>query len=135
MDQERKKRINEELKKVKKDFENNGGALKYSLRVRHHSTIVLTIRECSLDLLTEYYKTVNENNGPDFQVPYRDYAQVNHYHLDRQFTGESLELMKRLNAALHLEHWDESDMQVDYFNCAYYTDINLGDFDKPYKVK
>jgi dipeptide/tripeptide permease len=30
--------------------------------------------------------------------------------------------------------YDKSDAQVDYFNTAYYYDVNVGSWNKPYKL-
>lgn len=121
INQETKKRINEELKKVKKNF---NGHLKYSLAIRNHSTLVLTIRECSIDLFANWCSVTG--SVPSLNI------QVNQYYLDRQFDGEALELMESLNKALHKEHWDESDSMTDYFHCAYYVNINIGAWNKPF---
>lgn len=134
MNQETKKEINAELKKVKKAFEKQGGYLKYSLAVRHYSTIVLNIRECSIDLAKNWMDNVNKQRSiEDVMVPTD--IQVNHYHLDSAFDGEALKLLTALNTALHKHHWDDSDSMTDYFSCAYYVDINIGTWDKPFITK
>jgi hypothetical protein len=30
-------------------------------------------------------------------------------------------------------HWDKSDSMTDYFNCAFYYDYSVGQWDKPFK--
>jgi hypothetical protein len=31
--------------------------------------------------------------------------------------------------------YDNSDAQIDYFDTAYYYDVNIGNWKKPYKVE
>ena len=33
------------------------------------------------------------------------------------------------------DYYDRSDAMVDYFDTAYYFDINIGDYSKPFEVK
>ena len=42
-----------------------------------------------------------------------------------------MQAIKELKSA---DWYDESDAQVDYFNTAYYVDINVGQWDKPYQI-
>ena len=32
------------------------------------------------------------------------------------------------------DYYDNSDAQTDYFDTAYYAHINIGSYDKPFKV-
>ena len=100
MSQERKAVIAAELKKVMpRDW-------KYSLAVRHHSTIVLTIAEAPIDLLTifnEREKANYERRFPNDRQPYQpsSYAQLNEYHLDFEFSGDLLETFKCIKDAMN----------------------------------
>jgi hypothetical protein len=99
---------------------------KYTLAVSHHSTLVVTIREASTDLLADCIgsnkSSVEEGN-----------AQINVYHLPTQFSGDSLVLMEKLLSTIKEagDWYDKSDSQTDYFNTAFYIDINIGSQDKP----
>lgn len=90
---------------------------KFSVSQSHHST--LNIR------LMQY---------PDgYSFPAQ--SDLNHYHLDNAI--EQLDLGKReaqtvrkmLEIANH-GHWDKSDIMTDYFNCAYYINLEIGKWDK-----
>lgn len=66
----------------------------------------------------------------------KDYQQVNVYHVDsnydgvaRDFLNEVLDTIKKAG-----EWYDRSDSQTDYFDTAFYIDINVGRWDKPYKL-
>jgi hypothetical protein len=62
------------------------------------------------------------------------YVQVNHYWLDSHYNGLALEYLEKVKAIMSVEHWDKSDIQSDYFHCAYYMHINIGAWDKPFEV-
>ena len=131
MNQEKKKEIAAMLKTiVPKDW-------KYSLRVRNHSTIIMTIRKGPAELLkgSEDAKgttTVNGNNGG--HVEYEDYLTINTYYLETRYTGEMLETLKKINAALNLNNHDNSDIMTDYFDVGHYTELQVGTWEKPYQI-
>jgi len=63
-----------------------------------------------------------------------DYTQINVYHIDKNHTGKArLFLNHVLNTIKDVGEWyDESNAQIDYFNTAFYIDINVGKWNKPY---
>jgi hypothetical protein len=111
MNQEKKAAISAELKKVMPK------SWKYSLSVRNHSTLVLTIRSAPIDL-TKGQPNIN----------------VNHYWLDKQFSGDLLVQFVKIRNAMNTGNWDHSDAMTDYFDVGHYVDIKVGDWDKPFKV-
>lgn len=129
MSQERKATIATELKKVMPpDW-------KWSLAVKHHSSIVLTISEAPIDLMGEYNKHCAdawERKNMTGYVP-SDHAQINEYHLDGQFSGELLKTFERIKTALNIGNHDRSDIQSDYFDVGWYVDICIGRWDKPFR--
>jgi hypothetical protein len=110
MNQERKAIIAAELKKVMpKDW-------KYSLAVRHHSTIVLTISEAPVDLASMLQGRA-----------------INQYWLQNQFSGELLETFTRIKDALNTGNHDRSDSQSDYFDVGWYVTIRVGAYKRPFR--
>jgi hypothetical protein len=97
---------------------------------------------------------VTIKSGPtDFSALFKDeysqrkrYIQVNTYHID-SFYGEHADFLKQVvdivkTAPARAEgyhknrgHYDNSDAMTDYFDVAYYLDVNIGAWDKPYEVK
>jgi len=65
------------------------------------------------------------------------YHQVNHYYIanDNVLNAYGRELMARANKILSVDHWDESQIQIDYFNCAFYKSLNVGKWNKDFEVK
>jgi len=123
MNQEKKAKIAAKLKEVLK-----GVNIKYSLRVRNHSSIVMTIKEGNIDFIKNWEQVNNKSAD-------REYLQVNHYWIKKHFSAEALEVLQKIEEALRSADWyDKSDAMVDYFETAYYYNINIGDWCKPYKV-
>lgn len=114
MNQEKKAKIASELKKVVPK------GWKYSLRVRNHSTLVMTISSAPINLL---------ENSPDHR-----YLNVNTYWLDKFFRGDLLVQFIKIRNAMNTDNYDRSDIQTDYFDVGHYIDINIGSWDKPFKV-
>jgi hypothetical protein len=131
MSQEKKARIAAELKKIMPK------GWKYTLGVHNHNTIVLNIMKAPVDLIA----MVNDMNAEsaerkgDTFYPIRDnHYQVNTYYPQNSFKGETLELMKKVCAALYgADYFDHSDSMTDYFHVAYYVDINVGKWNKPFE--
>jgi hypothetical protein len=74
-------------------------------------------------------------SGPlDFDHTHGDgYTQVNTYHIDRHYSGDAQQFLTELLTAMRGTKWfDKSDITTDYFHVAYYTDINIGKWNKPY---
>ncbi len=121
MNQEKKRKINEALKKVvPKDW-------KYSLRVRHHSGIVMTISSAPIDLLRAFA----ENDY--FKHDEATYKDVNNYHYESSLQDKSLvEVFQKIFEALNTDNFDESDIMSDYFHVGHYVDLRIGAWDKPF---
>lgn len=116
--QEKKKELAPRIKSVLKKY-----GMKGSIAIKHHSNLVVNIREGVLDLVDSE----------------RGYRQVNTYWVTRNereagnetvanFFEELLEAMRGKNTGWY----DESDISTDYFHTAWYNDINVGKWDKPY---
>ena len=132
MNQDRKKLINENLKKVCQPL-----GIKYSLAVRSHMTICMTIRSAPIDFIGNYNEATRNPGHIGYgrnQLAEKS-IQVNPYHYQNAFTGKALEAITKIMAALKSAGWyDNSDAQTDYFDTAYYTDLDIGSWDKPFQV-
>ena len=112
MSQEHKKELAPAIKAVLKKY-----GVKASLSVKHHSTLVLNIKSSKIDFL----------EGED-----REYIQVNEYHIKNQYEGVARDFLLEVKEAMMVGNFDKSDMMSDYFHVGWYTDINVGKWDKPY---
>lgn len=118
MNQDRKKELAPAIKAVLKKYK-----IKGTVAVQHHSTLVVNIKEGDLDLLSIYDED-------------RTYAQVNPYWVVRN-TEDDYPVISafyaELIAAMKGPNWfDKSDSMTDYFHVAWYLNINVGDFQRPY---
>lgn len=124
------------LKALNKEY-----GVKATLSGKNSSSLTLKISEGSIDFIGNYCDTIIERkhymNDADFVVKYVQISgsiQINQYYLDTQFSGKALEYLEKAKAIMHVDHWDESDIMTDYFHCAYYVSMNVGRWDKPYKL-
>lgn len=116
MNQEKKAKLAPKIKAILKKYKMKG-----SLSVRHHSSLVLTLKSGKLDI-------VKDCTLPEFHY------QINTYHTDRHFTGKTAKFFNEVISAMHEGNHDNSDVQTDYFDVGWYIDINAGHWDKPYVV-
>lgn len=133
MNQERKAIIAAKLKEVMPK------GWKYSLGVRSHSTIVLTITSAPVDLMAEAKRVAEARQA--HMEPYlrgnvtnATHLEVNHYHPHKQF-DVSLPVFERIIAVLNEGNHDRSVAQADYFDVGWYVNVNVGRWDKPFTVK
>jgi hypothetical protein len=98
------------IKRVLKKY-----GVKGSIAIKHHMSLV-----------------VNLQSGPiDFDMD--DYTSVNVYHIDRHYTGVAKQFLNELLTAMKGTKWfDKSDIMTDYFHTAYYCNVNVGRWNKPY---
>jgi hypothetical protein len=106
---------------------------KYSLRVDNHMAIACTISAGPVDLIANF----RDKTGKTFELPGHDkgHMQVNLYWLDDHYSGEALQILQECAQALKAAgYYDRSDAMTDYFDTAYYMHLNIGAWDKPYKI-
>lgn len=127
MNQEKKAAIRAELVKV------IPASWKWTLGVRHHSTIVFTVRSAPVNLIGEWLETVNAKRScqGDELRERPNHVDPNVYYLQDQFTT-SLPIMQAIKTALNLNNHDRSEPETDYFDVGHYIDIKLGTWDKPF---
>jgi len=132
MNQQKKAIIASKLKPVLKKY-----GVKGSLKVSNHSTIVLNVKSGKIDFIQNYNSTVGNQPGAFRNGSAAEKSiSVNPYWFHENFSGQSKEFLTEAIAALKgADCYDESDAQVDYFNTAYYVDINIGKWNKPYTVE
>ena len=129
MNQEKKSIIKAALDKVLKPR-----GFKYSLRVRNHMTITCTISAGPVDFIGNFKMKTGDKyvNLPGHEI---NHLQVNLYWLEDHYSGDALQILKECREALQAAgYYDNSNAMIDYFDTAYYMDLNIGAWDKPYKI-
>lgn len=85
---------------------------KYSLAVRNHSTIVMTISSAPVSIGEDKSLRVNER-----------------YVVERYGANHPLVAIAE---ALNTGNYDNSEIMTDYFDVGHYVDISFGRWDKPF---
>jgi hypothetical protein len=102
---------------------------KYSLAVRHHSTIVLTVYSAPFDLIRAF------KPSPYFNPETATSIDVNNYHYRNHLADETVaDVFETIFAALNIDNHNRSDVQTDYFDVGHYVDFRIGRWDKPFQV-
>lgn len=123
------------LKALNKEY-----GVKSTLSGKGDSTLYLTIAEGAIDFIGNFCKNTKANRRQHDTQQVIDWVQqnqnisVNQYYLDSSFSGTALEYLEKAKAIMHEDHWDDSDIQSDYFNCSFYVNISIGRWNKPYKL-
>lgn len=128
MNQERKKQLAPGIKTVLKKY-----GMKGSIAVRHHSTLVVNIKSGRLDIIGNYCQKAD--SATIIELSKSECMSVNVYWIDEHYTGEVRDFLNELHTAMMDGNWDKSDIMSDYFNVGWYTDINIGQWNKPYVLE
>ena len=115
----------EDVKKIRVALKNEfGKKLKFGVRKSpsHHSVSV-TIKSGTVD-----FSDIMRNNT-------YDQVQVNHYHLQNYGVHKSLfeKIVEIIKTAPSNKWYNNSDPMIDYFDVAFYFELNVGDWNNPYK--
>lgn len=137
MNQERKAKIADAVKPILAKY-----GVKGSLSVRNHSTICLTVKSGKIDFIENFINTDHTTwTGRKMDQRTVDSIRksqnldVNPYWFHEHFSGVAKDFLTEAFQALKAADWyDESDAQTDYFNTAYYVDLNIGKYNKPYQL-
>ena len=132
--QTEKKELAPGIKKVLKAY-----GMKGTLSINHYSTLVVNLKKGSLDLIGAAQKKNNiysERHGrPVTNIG--SYYQANAYSVETaydQIDSKISQFYKDLVKAMKGTKWfDKSDLMTDYHHIAYYLNINVGKWDRPYE--
>lgn len=119
MSQENKAKLAVGIKKVMPE------GWKYSLSVRHHSTLALTITEAPVDLIAKNKLAKKYSSRPPW-------FPINEYCIESEYDGEILKTLNAIKAAMMVGNWDKSRPEEDSANVGWYIDIHLGRFGRPF---
>lgn len=115
------KAIREELKKAFPKY-------RFGVRKQHYSSVSVTVKK-------------GPEMDPEVFTHGEGYAQINQYHLyhygkSEKFLEKVMQIIKTAPAKAEggRAWYDNSDSQIDYFDTAFYVDLNVGSWNKPYEV-
>lgn len=117
--QELKKKLSPSIKEVLKKY-----GMKGTIAVNNHSTLVVNLKSGSID----FKQDSNSDGGYHYQV--------NPYWYHEHFSGKAKSFLIELFSAMKpADVWyDNTDAMIDYFDTAYYVDVNVGQWNKEYQV-
>ena len=135
--QEMKAKLAPTIKAICKKY-----GIKASIAVRHHSTLVLNIKQGEIDFIENYIQTDAEKNYgnkmSEDQVAYirkNQSLDVNTYWVKDHYSGRAKSFLTEMIAAMEgPDFFNEDDAQTDYFHRSHYIDINIGQWNKPYAL-
>lgn len=105
---------------------------KWSLAVRNHMSLVLTIQAAPVDLIAEVNRVGAQRSPSRRENPASTYTNINTHYPESAFDGALLELFTKVLAAMNDGNHDRSDLQTDYFDVGWYVDICIGRWDRPF---
>ena len=131
MNQERKAKLAPRIKAVCRKY-----GVKATVAVRHHSTLVVNIREGKIDFAQNHIDAVKDQpRYVQYGVPTVDSLKsmdINPYWFREHFTGKARAFLVELFAVMNDGNHDNSNAQIDYFDVGWYNDVNVGKWNKPY---
>ena len=134
--QELKAKLAPSIKAVCKKY-----GIKASIAVRNHSTLVLNVKQGSIDFIENFIETDKAKaycNYMDedqiFYIRNNKSLDVNPYHYRDHFSGSARKFLIEVMTIMNDGNWDKSDIQTDYFNVGWYVDVNIGKWNKPYAL-
>lgn len=134
MNQEKKAKVAALVKPILAKY-----GVKGSLAVRNNMTLVLTLREGKLDFIADMqprFEFGAEIQRDEAEMRKQYHFGVNPYWYEQNYMGQSRQFLSEIIPAMHGAEWyDRSDIQTDYFDTAYYVDVNVGTWEKPYILK
>ena len=114
--QEMKKELAVGIKKVLKKY-----GCKGNIRVKNHMSLYVDVMEGPIDF----------GSGTHGDK----YHQINTYWIDDHWSGIARQFLNELLTAMKGKNYYNNDnAQFDYFDRSHYTDINIGKWNKPYKL-
>lgn len=128
MSQERKQALAPKIKAVLKKY-----GMKGTIGVRHHSTLVVRIKEGKLPIIENFVVGLTDKERSDYVLKTRC-IDVNTYWIRDHYTGKCKEFLTELLAAMNVGNHDRSDIMTDYFDVGWYNDIRVGEWNKPYQM-
>ena len=128
-----------EVQEIRKELKATFPNLRFSVKKHHNSEVTVAIMKGDIDF-TDVFADHSVTTG----VRIQQHAQINHYWIDENHTPEHAEIFHKIVEIIKTapakadggEEWfDKSDSQSDYFHTAFYFNVHVGQWDKPYEYK
>ena len=125
MNQERKAQLAPAIKAICRKY-----GIKATISVNNYSTLNLNVKSGKIDFLASGKRcgSYGEDNTEVANT-------VNPYWYHQHFDGVALEFLTKVHEAMNTGNHDNSDIMTDYFDVGWYAHVNLGRWNKPYKLE
>lgn len=108
-----------ETSEIRKQLKEKFPEIKFSVKTVNMSTV-------SVSILKSPYDFSEVLDG-------RDYTSVNSYGEITKYDTETNTILNNIIKIMKSQNWfDKSDAMTDYFHTAYYLDLKIGNWDRPY---
>lgn len=121
IDKEQKAEKEVRLKVLAKEY-----GIKATVARDNHDTIVLNISGGKIDFFGSYNEVDTHYSS--------SYIQVNEYFIARDFNGIAQEFLMKARDIMDEGNFNDSDAMVDYHRRGWYIRINIGKWNKPYRL-
>ena len=119
--QEMKKELAPAIKAVLKKYRMKG-----SIAVNNHSTLEVNLSEGYVDCISKGERILGLGGVS---------KNVNVYHIDEWYEGVAKNFLNELLDAMKgPKYFNNDDAMTDYFSRSHYTDINVGKWNKEFKL-
>ena len=119
--QEMKKELAPAIKAVLKKYRMKG-----SIAVNNHSTLEVNLSEGYVDCISKGERILGLGGVS---------KNVNVYHIDEWYEGIAKKFLNELLDAMKgPKYFNNDDAMTDYFSRSHYTDINIGKWNKEFKL-
>ena len=131
----------DDVKHIRNELKKELPQYKFSVVRDHHSSVTISLMKGPAFNDYEYFdrynnvtKTANLSDG--------EHHHINQYHLEDFYGKENAEILSKIDTISRTAPaknggkvwYNDSDIQTDYFDIAYYVHINVGKWNKPYEV-
>ena len=124
-----------EVKQIRNALkERFGKDLKFSVRREHYSNVDISLVSGNINFYDGSLDREDKWNDDAPVNKFDGYAQINEYYTENYGKHKGLlnEIVHIVKTSPDREWFDKSDAMTDYFHTAYYFNINIGKWDKPY---
>ena len=131
----------DDVKHIRNELKKELPQYKFSVVRDHHSSVTISLMKGPAFKDYEYFdrynnvtKTANLSDG--------EHHQINQFHLEDFYGKENAEILSKIDTISRTAPaknggkvwYNDSDIQTDYFDIAYYVHINVGKWNKPYEI-
>lgn len=130
----------EEVANIRRELKARFPKYKFSIRRLDYSKLIINLLKSDLNLLEDLKEQDNLNEinklnniRTSIQNGFLDFTYID---LKKVFMNRSLEILKQISdIAYSQNYFDKSNANIDYFDCAYYVELSLGNYssNKPYQ--